>query len=572
VTSLLDRLTLVSGSFDEDEGLSPANLGGSGPLRVSDRSPAWVFHDFAVTASRCGGGYMAAVGIGAGALALAGMPEYLDLTVAGACAMHAGQRAAEGWTWHVKGGRAAEKRRRKYQGEATPMEVRATLSPTAAVKKMARLAPALRPAQAAIRIGTTVHKPHQRVAVSRAETVLAVGVPQSFKTAWISTAILEAPGAVLATSSRGDQYGHTVAHREALGEVHVLDADGYGPGTTMTWSPVAGCADPRVAIRRAGDFMQASPRDPSGKDAWHEDRGGKLLRWALHAADLAGGDVYDVARWVGDPEDELFMKALRSEGAAAGWADKLESLLTQSEEFLASAVTSAQAALGWLDDPEMAAVACPRSGGLDIAAFLREGTGTVYLIGADRHHGALTPFFSAFASEFLEQARILAENSPGRRLPVPLTIAADEAATTARFDFKRWCAVTAGYNITVIAGLQALSQLSAWGGAEDQETIMTLFSTKVFAGGMTSQQELERVSYVIGEYDTWRREHGAKVRERERVFPPERIRLLPNMHVLVLHRNCKAVEVKVTPVWDRRDFMPVHDTRSDLAGPETTEE
>jgi type IV secretion system protein VirD4 len=563
---LLARMTDPGASvFDADFDTEAQTTGG---LRVTGpRLPA-AFSEFGASAARLGGGYVLASGAGAVICLAARVPADLDLLVVGACLSHGAMRVTEGLAWHRKGGRAAQRRRDKYQGEAGPFEIRTSLSPAAAVKKMARLAPSLPAAQAAVRIGATVSKPAQQVAVSRAETILVTGVPQSIKTAWISTAVLEAPGAVLATSSRGDQWQHTAAVRQRLGEVHVLDADGYGPGTTLAWNPVTGCRDPRTAIRRAGDFMQASPRDPGGKDAWHEARGGKLLRWALHAADLAGKDVQDARRWVDDPEHELFMKALRSEKAAYGWADGLESMLVQGPELMASAVTSAQAALDWLDDPEMAAVACPRGGGLDIASFLRRGTGTVYLIGSERHQGALTPFFSAFASEFLEQARILAENSPGRRLQVPLTIAADEAATTARFDFKRWCAVTAGYNITVIAGLQALSQLSAWGGAEDQETIMTLFSTKIFAGGMTSQAELERVSFVIGEHDTWHREHGAKVRSRERVFPPERVRMLPDMNALVLQRNRKPVQVKITPVWNHR----LHTETIIVPAPEVPEE
>jgi type IV secretion system protein VirD4 len=423
---------------------------------------------------------------------------------------------------------------------------------------MAGLFPALPASQAYVRLGTTRHRPAQQVAVSRAETILVVGVPQSIKTAYVSDVLMDAPGVVLATSSRADQWRHTAAVREQMGEVRVLDADGYGPGSTFAWSPVRGCADPDEAIRRAGAFMHAAPRDQSGKDAWHEDRGATLLGLALHGVDLSGGNILDVQAWVQDPEDELFAKALRGPRAAPGWAGMLDSMLNQGPEFLASAVASAESALGWMKSPSLLAVACPRPGeGLDIARFLRAPRpGTIYLIGSERPYGSLTPFFSAFVSEFLEQARVLAEASGGR-LPVPLTIAADEAATTARIDFKRWCAVTAGYGITVVAGLQALSQLSAFGGPEDQETIMTLFSTKIFAGGMTNPAELERVSVVCGERESWHREHGSKVRRQERLFPAERIRLLAEFNALVIHRNCKVVQVVIRPVWHHPAYRQV---------------
>lgn len=506
---------------------------------------------------RFGGGYGLAIGAGAGALYVAGLPEYLDLLTVGACAACAARSAVEGWTWHRAGGRAAERRRRKYQGEASPLHVREKLSPRAAARKMKGLAPDLHPSLSYLPVGTTTRRPAQQVALSRAESVAVFGGPQTVKTALLSNWVLEAPGPVLATSSRADQWRHTVAEREKMGPVLVLDADGYGPGTNFAWKPEEGCENPAVAIRRAGDFMHASPRDTSGKDAWHEDRGARLLRMALHAAALSGGNMFDVRRWVRDPEDEIFAKALSSRLAAPDWAGELEALISQDGDFLNSAVTSAQAALGWMDDPELAAVACPQGPGLDVGAFLRYGAGSVYLIGSKRPYGSLTPFFSAFASEFLEQARHLAEEQGGR-LRMPLTIVADEAATTAKLDFERWCAVSAGYNITIVAGFQTVHQLEVgWGTGSQADTILSLFTSKIFAGGMTSPAELERVSVVCGERDTWRREGGGKSRSTERLFPPERLRLMPDFNVLVMHRNAKPVQVVVRPVWNHPRYQPV---------------
>ena len=43
----------------------------------------------------------------------------------------------------------------------------------------------------------------------------------------------------------------------------------------------------------------------------------------------------------------------------------------------------------------------------------------------------------------------------------------------------------------------------------------------------------------------------------ERLYPPERIRLLADWHALVIHRNARPVEVKVTPVWKRRGYERV---------------
>lgn len=564
--SLLKSMTAVSG-FDPDEaGTAPRGAEG-GKTVVTDTALARSLAAAGRGITASGGSYAVAAGAGLGVCAVTGLNPVLDLMVVGACGYHATQRLWDGWSWHMKGGRAAQRRRRKYQGEATPLEVRATLSPAFAARRMKRLAPGLPAAQSYLSLGYTVHKPRQAVAVSRAETVAVIGVPQTIKTAAMSGWILEAPGPVLATSSRADQYRHTVTARERMGEVLVLDADGFGPGTTLAWSPAAGCRNPAVAIRRAGDLMHASPRDSGGKDKFHEDRGAKLLRWALHAADLLGRDMYDVLDWVHGPDDEEFRKALHREDAAPGWGRALESLLAQDETSLGSVIASAEAALGWMEDPDLAAVACPRPGqGLDIARFLRQGNGTIYLIGSEKPYGSLTPFFTAFATEFLEQARILAEQQGGR-LKMPLLVAADEAATTAKIDFPRWCAVTAGYNITVVAGFQSISQIdTGWGGPAVTETILDLMSTKVVAGGITSPPALERLATICGKRPTWRKEHGQRVYEEEPVFPPERIRQLPPFHALVVQRSAKPVEVRIIPVWEHLAHQEVVIT--DAPGPE----
>jgi type IV secretory pathway TraG/TraD family ATPase VirD4 len=265
--------------------------------------------------------------------------------------------------------------------------------------------------------------------------------------------------------------------------------------------------------------------------------------------------MYAVRAWCQDPTDPEFLKALQASRSGVDWDNGLMALCAQDGDFLTSATTSAEAALGWMDNPALAAVACPRVDGepvlgLDVARFLREGNGTIYLIGRKRPYGSLTPYFSAFVSEFMEQAGALAEEQGGK-LRVPMLVAADEAATTAKIDFAEWCALTAGWNITVVAGFQSVSQIeTGWGGQAACETILDLMSTKVIAGGFTSPPALERFSGICGDYDCWRKEGGAKTWTKERVFPPERIRQLKRFHALVVHRVCKPVEIVVTPVWE----------------------
>ena len=130
-----------------------------------------------------------------------------------------------------------------------------------------------------------------------------------------------------------------------------------------------------------------------------------------------------------------------------GWAGKLAALTAHDGDYLSGVIASAEAALGWMDDPVMAAVACPADGGLDVPGFIEDAADSIYLIGADRPHGSLAPYFAAFGAEVFEQARAVAEAQPGRRLARPFIIVADEAATICPAPAAQVTAVAAGYNM-----------------------------------------------------------------------------------------------------------------------------
>lgn len=480
----------------------------------------------------------------------------IALLGAGAVLGAAGVRLHEARGWHRSGGKAAMRRRRKYQGTATRRELARNLSPQAAARKSRALFPELPPSQAAIPLGRFKG---QDVAGSRADSYLVIAPPQSLKTALVSCWAEDAPGALLAFSSRCDQYRHTAVTRSRLGDVLVLNADGDGGiPSSFTWSPADGCEDPRTAIRRAGDLMAASPRDATGKDAWHEDRGAKLIRYMLHAAALDGASMREVAAWVHDPLSAEPAAVLEAKGHP-GWAARLAALLDCGDDARGGLVSSAAAALGWMDDPAMAAAACPPGEGFDPRAFLEDGTGSVYLIGADRPHGSLAPYFAAFGAEMFEAARSAAEDAGGR-LPVPFTIIADEAAVICPLPFHRMTAVSAGYGITIAAVVQADSQITGRWGEHDGATMRTNFTVKVIGPGFTNPGELERLSVMCGEQDTWhhvRHPDGSRTRQpgSQRLYPPERVRLLKDWHALVIHRNTRVAEVTVTPVWDRPGYQ-----------------
>ena len=510
----------------------------------------------ATRAARAAAPYAAGYGSVAIAAEAAGHPAAAVFTV-GVFTAHSVIRLHEAYGWHRSGGKAAQRRRRKYQGMATSRDISRNLSPAAARRKSRTLFPDLDPDAAPVIIGRSGG---QVIAGSRADSYLVLAPPQSMKSALLSCWAADAPGALLATSSRGDLYRHTALPRSGNGDLHVLNADRFaGIPANFAWSPVTGCANPQTAIRRAGDLMHAAPRDTSGKDAWHEQRGAELLRYMLHAAAADGASMHEVYAWTSDPLSAEPASILASRGFP-GWADKFDALIAEGGEYLSGVTASAKAALSWMDDPVLAAYATPEGDGLNIAAMIASGSGSIYLIGEERAYGSLAPYFAAVTAEAFHAAKTVAETGGGR-LAIPFTMLLDEAATICPVPLQRWSSLAAGSGITLVAGIQSRSQLPDRWGESAAKTIWNNFTVKLVSGGFTDAQELEELSAVLGSRETWHHvlhPDGTRTRQpdmSERLFPVERLRMLPAWNAVVMHRNTRPVQVTVTPVWDRPGYV-----------------
>lgn len=479
----------------------------------------------------------------------------MALTATVAVQLHIAWRAI---AWRRMGGERAARARRKFQGTATSREIAKNLSPAAARRRAAGIHAV--PVVIASTKGRTL-------AGAAEDTYLLAAPPRSGKSALLGCWIIDAPGAVLATSTRADLYAHTAVPRSAQGPLWVLNPDGDGGiPSTLSWSPVHGCENPATAMQRAGYLIDAAPSDKNGKDAWWDHQSKTFLQYLLHAAALVPGcTVWDVRNWAsGILADPAPMEALANHAAAApGWGRELFSMaerMRADENYGGAVCNGVMTALAWLSDPAMAAAACPAPGTeFDAERFLREGTGTIYLIGADKPHGSLAPYSAAFAAHLFETAKRVASSSPGTRLPHPLTLALDEVAITCPVPLHKWMSESGGHGITVMAAIQALSQLRSRWGEEDGRTIFSNSTVKVIFGGFTDHQDLEAVSAVCGERDTWDRvknSDGSKTKQprQVRTVPPERIRMLGKFEALVLHRSTRPVFARVTPVWERRGY------------------
>lgn len=441
------------------------------------------------------------------------------------------------WVRFRAGGRMAARRRRKHQGWANFRELRGARA--AAAKLTRRICPGA----GLLELGKSHRAP---VAVARENSALYSGPPGQGKTAALACHAADAPGLLLAPSTATDLLLHSLPYRK--GRIWVLNAERYGGITSnLAWSPVEGCEDPLTAMRRAGDLMAASPRDSSGRDAWHEDRGAQLISFMLHAAAIVGASMREVYSWVLDPQSRTPMVILESRGEP-GWAADLAALIIDAGDSLSHVISSAKPALGWMRDPVMKAAACPEPGeGISMRDLARSGD-SVYLIGKKRPYGSLAPFFAAFGAELFEQLKHYAEECGGR-LPVPATFVLDEMPLTCPLPLHDMLAESRKYMITIISAIQTLAQLHAKFGQDDGDTIRDACPVEVHYGGQKRIEQLEAVSDVIGNHDTWQGDMDNLLPES--LMPPGALRMLKKGKAVILMPECRPVKATLPAIWDR---------------------
>jgi type IV secretion system protein VirD4 len=390
-------------------------------------------------------------------------------------------------------------------------------------------------------------------------TVIIAG-PRQGKSGAMAGRILDAPGAVIATSTRTDLIELTSRVRERRGPVHVFNPAGLGGerfASTISFDPLSGCEQPKAANDRAADLLAgaSSPGKDSGDREFWASQARRVLAALLHAAALGQLSMREVLIWVSDPDRATgeVQRLLRRSVEPNYETDALQFLNT-NDRTRSSITATMMPALSWMTDPTAEHAA--REGSFDVARLLDE-CGTVYMLGAEDAQTA--PLVTALTGHIAREARRIAGLQPSGRLDPPLTLALDEAALICPVPLDQWTSDMGGRNITIHIAAQSRAQLRARFGDAGAAAILNNAATVLIGGGTKDPDDLAAYAALTGDreeevatYDEARRVVSTTTR-RVPVMSSAQIAQLPPGRVLILLRGMPVAVGRLQMAWKRRD-------------------
>lgn len=393
-------------------------------------------------------------------------------------------------------------------------------------------------------------------------------------------AILDAPGAVVTTSTRPDNLTATLRARMRTGPVMVFDPQHLAEGVPvgLRWSPIRGCEDPLTAMIRATGLAAVTGLADGGVDGggFWEGKTRVALQALLHAAAIDRRTPAELFRWTLDPSAAADAVGIlnASPHAATGWAESLEAMIDADPRTRDSIWQGVSLALAALADPRVLdAVSPSEDEAFDPESFIRE-RGTLYLLATGAGAGNSAALVAAFVEDLIETARRMAARMPGARLDPPLLLALDEIGNLAPLpSLPTLMAEGGGTGITTLPVLQSLAQARHKWSEDQAAAIWDASITKIVLGGASNSHDLQDITTLIGERDDFTDsvtlgDYGSRSNQRSirrvPILPPDRIRTLPFGTGIVLLRSTPPIVTDLLPWPKRSDAAVLLRDRSDV--------
>jgi type IV secretory pathway TraG/TraD family ATPase VirD4 len=383
--------------------------------------------------------------------------------------------------------------------------------------------------------------------------------------------VLAAPGALFVSTTKDDLAEWAMlarTRRPNSGPVLLIDATNtVSWPATVRWSPVRGCHDPSVALRRAETLIEASSlglRDIGGNDKVFRGRAAIVMQAYLLAAALHGRTVSDLVAWsITKPPDQEPVELLR--GRYPELAYNLRSEIGMVAETADAVWLSVRRAIEPFMNPAIRHFCTPEPGEeFDIDDFLTS-QGSVFVIAGEHQAPQARPVLTALTEQVLTTAQDTALRRPHRRMDPPVTAILDELyAGTPVPRLPALIADSAGRGVLIHWSAQSRSQLDELYGEPGRLQLLDNTLTVTIFPGLKDDKTLEWLSTLSGQHRRRTYQHhgdGMLSPGRSNVgtetvptYRPGDIRTLDKGRVLILHSNLlpilgRTIDVEQRPDW-----------------------
>lgn len=376
--------------------------------------------------------------------------------------------------------------------------------------------------------------------------------------------VLNAPGAVIATSNKSDLLIATQKLREKRTGERTWTFDPQHIAyyrQEWWWNPLPRITSVSEAERFAKPFI-ATVEDERSRDIWGPEAEALFANLVLAAAS-AGLTINEVNEWLVNDGDPAPVNILRR----AGFIDKaqaLASLQTTAPETKSSVYFTARAGTKCLADPQIKQWVTPGNAELefDPRDFVQTRQ-TLYMLSKEGG-GSAAPLVAALTDRILRTAMAMAE-STGIRMDAPFLPVLDEAANVCPIsDLPDLVSHLGSRGICPLIILQNPAQgVKVW-GENGMKRLWSASTVKVIGSGADDDEFAEQISRLIGEHDvtTTSRtsgKHGStsvSVRQ-QRILSAAQVRALPKGRGLMLATGSRAAMVVLEPWYEGPDAAEI---------------
>ncbi|MFK4600507.1 type IV secretory system conjugative DNA transfer family protein [Streptomyces pristinaespiralis] len=388
------------------------------------------------------------------------------------------------------------------------------------------------------------------------------GVPGSSKTTGLVLPnAAEWQGPLVVTTTKAADLDIIYARRRALGPVWVIAPAGIPGRATNKWSPVDYCHDAKAADRMAAWMAEASSSSDDKRAAPWIDQAKNVLKGVLLAANLSGGGVAAMRRWLGLGKDAVdHVRAVLLQHGYTEVADDYASPWLRLHEDGVGSIQFSLNVLARVYADEEVRETCSATD-FTVEQLLQEN-GTVCLIASEADAERFAPLLTSIIASIIHGAEVR-YNATGKPLDPSLGVLVDEAGNMLRYPRLPNILTTGrGMGIDVLTVWHDLSQLRDRLGTQKANTVLSASGLRMLLPGCGDLETLRYFSGLYGRTEIERTSHGrsggsfstnTSATETD-LAPVHSLQQLPDFTAIAQYSNLPPIKVKMRLTFRDKDL------------------